>query len=67
MGIINSRRKAKEKEKRCFEQDLCPKCNKRWSSGYTWPILGQKCKKCRIFVLPHYTVPLEDLRDEDDE
>ncbi|CAG9812578.1 unnamed protein product [Phaedon cochleariae] len=60
-GNTDSSRKVEEKEKRCFGQYKCPKCERRWSSGNTWPNMGQQCEKCLIFVLPYSTVPLENF------
>ncbi|CAH1794589.1 unnamed protein product, partial [Owenia fusiformis] len=45
-------------EKRCFGEYMCPKCNREWMSGNSWPNKGQECQTCRINVMAHKQRPL---------
>ncbi|CAM4712397.1 unnamed protein product [Leuciscus chuanchicus] len=50
---------ADQDNKRCFGEYRCPKCNRTWMSGNSWPNMGQECTKCHINVLAHKQTPLE--------
>jgi len=45
--------KYQEKEERLFGYFKCNKCNKKWTSGYSWPNTWQKCNHCKINILPY--------------
>jgi len=47
-----------EKEERLFGYFKCNKCNNNWTSGYSWPNTWQKCKHCKINILPYNQKPL---------
>jgi len=49
--------------KRCFAEFKCPKCMRKWKSGYSWSNAGQDCFKCRILVYPQKQWPLQKSGD----
>ena len=50
----------KQGEDRCFGEFKCPKCKRKWQSGFSWPNMGQECKSCNAgYVKPYKQSPLQ--------
>ncbi|RXG61295.1 Zinc finger CCHC domain-containing protein 24 [Armadillidium vulgare] len=43
----------------CFGWFLCTKCNKSWSSAYSWANTHQQCKRCLGNIYPYMQKKLE--------
>ena len=51
---------------RCFGEYKCPKCSRKWMSGYSWKDVPQQCERCRIDVIAHTQSPLRTWSSSDD-
>lgn len=45
-------------DERKFGYYKCPRCEKTWTSGYSWRDITQQCKKCKIPVKPYRQVSI---------
>lgn len=53
----------KAKTKRMFGHYECKTCSKKWVSSHSWNGYGQKCLKCRKFVMPSNLYPIQPTLD----
>ena len=47
------------RKRRMFGEFFCDDCHHGWKSGSAWDGVGQKCRHCKVMILPHLLRPLE--------
>lgn len=51
--ILKCKTPFQEENKRVFGYFNCSKCNKKWTSAYSWANAWQKCNKCNSQIYPY--------------